>query len=111
MQRDKGKRGEREAAAELVRLFRCEAYRGRQYQGGDDSPDVKASISNIHFEVKRTERLQVYAAMAQAMEDSGVLDIPVVLHRANAKPWLAIVRLADLPRLAEILFHQLAATN
>jgi hypothetical protein len=108
--RRKGCSGEREAAKELVRLFRCEAHRGRQYHGGNDSPDVKADIPHVSFEVKRTERLHLYAAMDQATDDAGD-SVPVVLHRANGKPWLAIVRLDDLPRLSEILFQQLAATN
>ena len=109
MQRSKGARGEREAAKELARLFRCEAHRGRQYHGGDDSPDVKCNIPGIHFEVKRTERISIYAAMDQAIVDAGEL-LPVTLHRQNNRPWLLIVRLDDSPRLAEILFHQLAAT-
>ena len=41
-----------------------------------------------------------------AVEDAGE-KIPVVLHRANNKPWLAIVRLDDLPDLAVQLYLQL----
>ncbi|KKN88300.1 hypothetical protein LCGC14_0248620 [marine sediment metagenome] len=98
----KGKRGECEAAAELIRLFRCEARRGRQYQGSPESPDIKTTIPKVHFEVKRTEYLSLYAAMDQAEEDAGT-DIPVVLHRRNNKDWLAIVALDDLPGLVKIL--------
>lgn len=47
-------------------------------------------------------------AMAQAIADAGE-SVPVVLHRANGCPWLAIVPLDDLPRLAELLFLTLAA--
>ena len=57
--RDKGARGERELAAELHRLFGVTARRGVQYQGGTDSPDVVSDFDEIHFEVKRTERLWV----------------------------------------------------
>jgi len=120
MQRDKGKRGEREAARELSRLFGCEAHRGRQYQGGDDSPDVKVDIPGIHWEVKRTERLNLNAAMDQAIMDS-VIDarvddapiphVPVVLSRANVEPWILSVRLNDMPRLATILYLQMQANN
>ena len=69
--RRKGKRGELEAAAEIRRLFRTEARRGRQFQGSDDSPDVLADIEDVHVEVKRTEVLRLHEALAQAVEDAG----------------------------------------
>jgi len=106
--RDKGKRGEREAARELRRLFRVEAHRGRQYQGGDDSPDVRAAIPHTRIEVKRTERLRAYDAIAQAAGEAADGEVPLVLARQNGRPWLAIVRLDDLPQLAVTLFHTLA---
>jgi len=107
---NKGKRGEREAAAEVRRLFRTEARRGRQFAGSDDSPDIRTAIEQVHFEVKRVESLRLYDALAQAMGDAGD-NIPVVLHRQNRKPWVAIVRLDDLPRLAVQLYLKLAETN
>jgi len=116
MQRDKGARGEREAAKELSRLFGREAHRGRQYQGGDDSPDVKVDIPGIHWEVKRIERLNLKAAMDQAIIDARIDDapippVPVVLSRANDNPWILSVRLNDMPRLATILYLQMQANN
>jgi len=105
--RRKGCRGELEAAAELRRLFRVEAHRGRQYCGTDESPDVQAAITGVHFEVKRMEALRLYQAVEQAVEDAGQ-NVPVVLHRANQEPWVAIVRLEDLPRLAVQLCLTLA---
>jgi hypothetical protein len=105
--RRKGCRGELEAAAELGRLFHVEAHRGRQYQGSADSPDVQAAIPGVHFEVKRVEALRLYPALEQAVADAGD-NVPVVLHRANQKPWVAIVRLDDLPKLAVQLYLTLA---
>jgi len=105
--RRKGKRGELEAAAQLRRLFRVEARRGRQYQGTDQSPDVLADIPGVHFEVKRVEALRLYSAIEQAVADASE-NIPVVLHRANQKPWVAIVRLDDLPHLAVQLYLTLS---
>ena len=105
--RRKGCRGELEAAAELGRLFRGEAHRGRQYHGCDEAPDVRAAIPGMHFEVKRVEALRLYPALEQAAQDAGE-NVPVVLHRANQKPWLAIVRLDDLPKLAVQLYLTLA---
>lgn len=105
--RNKGKRGEREAAAEIRRLFHTEARRGRQFCGSDDSPDVVTDILGVHFEVKRRETLRLYDALAQTAQDAGE-KIPVVLYRQNRKPWLAIVRLDDLPLLAVQLYLTLA---
>lgn len=106
--RNKGKRGEREAAAEIRRLFRTDAARGCQHRGGSESPDVVTAIYGVHFEVKRTEALRLYAAIEQAVTDAGSSQIPVVLHRANDRPWVAIVRLDDLPALAVQLYLTLA---
>jgi len=103
----KGCRGEREAAAEIARLFRVEARRGRQYCGDPEAPDIRTAIAGVHFEVKRCEVLRLYAALEQAIQDAGE-NIPVVLHRANGRPWVAILRLEDLPRLAVQLYLTLA---
>jgi len=105
--RRKGCRGEREAAAELSRLFHVEARRGQQYCGGSGSPDVRVEIPHVHIEVKRTEALKLYPSMDQAIKDAGD-KVPVVLHRMNGRPWLAIARLDDLPRLAVHLYLTLA---
>ena len=105
--RRKGKRGELEVAAEIRRIFRTEARRGRQYRGTDESPDVLTDIHGVHIEVKRTEALRLYEALEQAIGDAGE-KVPVVLHRANRRPWVAIVRLDDLPRLAVQLYLTLA---
>jgi hypothetical protein len=101
--RRKGCRGELEAAAELGRLFNVEAHRGRQYHGCQDAPDVRAAIPGVHFEVKRVEALRLYPALDQAVADAGD-SVPIVLHRANGKPWVAIVRLDDLPKLTVQLY-------
>ena len=83
--RRKGCRGEREAAAEIARLFRVEARRGRQYCGCDEAPDIRAAIPKVHVEVKRVEALRLYPALNQAAADAGE-NVPVVLHRATIVP-------------------------
>lgn len=108
--RNKGKRGEREAAAEIRRLFRTEASRGRQYHGRDDAPDIVTGIPHVHFEVKRAESLSIYDALCQANDDAQD-QIPVVLHRQNRRPWVALVRLEDLPQLAVQLYLTLATNT
>lgn len=95
--RSKGARGEREAA-ELLRTHGFQAHRGRQYHGGADSPDVVHTIPGIHIEVKRVEALHLWGAMDQASNDAGER-VPMVLHRRNNRPWLAILPADDLLEL------------
>lgn len=99
--RSKGVRGELEAARELERVLGCTARRGQQFSGGGESPDVVHNIPGVHIEVKRTERLQLYAAMYQAHRDSGLDAVPVVLHRKSKEPWVVVCYLDDLPLLAD----------
>jgi len=98
----KGKVGEREAAHFLANLFGTEAARGQQYRGGPDSPDVIMPTIPVHWEVKRTERLNIQDAVAQAVRDAGD-SLPVVLHRRNRTEWLATIRAADLPRMGVVM--------
>ena len=99
MSRQKGKRGEREAAAELAVVFACDARRGVQYQGGPDSPDVVLEGVNVHVEAKRVEALNLYAAIEQAHNDASG-KIPLVWHRRNGKPSVVIIETQNLLRLA-----------
>jgi len=98
--RAKGCRGEREGAQEWARVTGCQARRGQQFAGGTDSPDIVHDCGDIHLEVKRVERGNPYVWMDQAVRDCGG-KIPLVLTRRNGKPWLAIVRLDDVPGLAK----------
>ena len=90
--RDKGKRGEREVAS-LLRSYGYDAHRGVQYKGGKDSPDV-VGLPKVHIEVKRTERLDLYGALAQSKGDAGD-DMPIVVHRKNDCEWVVIQPLSD----------------
>jgi len=105
MSKQKGKVGEREAAKELSRLFGVSCRRGIQYHGleGDDV----VGLSGVHIEVKRVETLRLYEAVEQAVQDAGN-DVPLLLHRRNNKPWLAVVRLENLPDLVTRLHLLLA---
>lgn len=110
--RAKGARAEREAARVWCEVMGSPeapvtARRGQQFHGGKDSPDVVHSYGDtIHIEVKRVERGNPYDWMAQAELDASG-KIPLVLHRKNGKPWLAVLRLDDVPRL--IMAAQAAA--
>jgi len=107
MSRQKGKRGEREAAAELGALLGCGARRGVQYHGGPDSPDVVLDGGvKIHVEAKRTETLSVYVALSQAASDAGD-STPMVWHRRNGKGSVCIVATSNLVALAREICNTL----
>ena len=91
MAKNKGKVGEREFASLLTELG-VPARRGVQFAGGQDSPDVVHALPGIHFEVKRTEQLNLFDALAQATVDTrGTTDFPIVAHRKNRRPWVVIM--------------------
>lgn len=96
--RDKGKRGERDVAKILREHGYADARRGVQYHGGGDSPDV-VGLPGIHIEVKRVESLRLYDALDQSEHDAAAGEIPVVFHRRDKKPWVAILRLDDFLEL------------
>lgn len=98
--KQKGGRGEREWA-QVLRQAGLNAYRGQQFAGGIESPDVVCdSLPNMHFEVKRVERLNIYEAMAQAIRDCA-FKMPVVAHRKNHQDWLVTMRAKDWIELAK----------
>ena len=103
----KGKVAELEAAKELQRLFGVECRRGQQYHGLEGEDVV--GLPGVHVEVKRVEQLSLYKAMEQAVADAQGDDIPIVVHRRNKKPWLAVVELDRLPALACQLYLVLAS--
>ena len=104
--REKGKKGELEAASKIREVFHTEARRGQQFHGGPNSPDIVTGLPGVHFEVKRTETLSLYLAMEQAIRDAAPSETPVVLHRRNKKDWLWICRLEDVPELLQKLTQE-----
>ena len=52
-------------------------------------------LPGLHIECKRVERLDLYAAMAQAEHDATDGMLPVVMHRRNNCQWLVTMRLDD----------------
>jgi len=101
--REKGKRGERLAAAELGAILNVEARRGVQYQGGPDSPDVVLPGVPIHVEAKRTERLSLWAAIEQAKADAPAGSVPIVWHKCNRRDSVLIIETQYLSALAAIV--------
>ena len=106
--RRKGKDGELEWV-KFLNHHGLEARRGQQYSGASGDPDVICEdLPHIHFEVKRTEKLNPYTALEQAKRDS-LGRVPVVAHRRNKKNWIIIMDAHDFMRgltNAEVLRKQ-----
>lgn len=117
LQRQKGKRGEREAVHQLKSIGCLSAARRVRNSEGDS--DIIEAIPGVSFEVKLEKRTNLPAAMrqaiAQAANPAGLDEIPAVLHRETvgrgepANPWCLTIRLADLPPLLHA--YQLALAN
>ena len=98
----KGKTGELEFCQWLREMLGLEARRGVQYKGDKDAPDVITSLEGVHFEVKRTESLNIYKAMKQAIGDAGD-HVPVVAHRRSREDWLLILKAEDIVKLCKAI--------
>ena len=102
--RDKGARGEREAAKVLGELTGSTWRRGiaQTRRGGSESPDIECedfpAWNQWHLEVKRRKsRVDLHASMAQACRDAEERGCsPVVLWRVDRQPWRVTVRAGDL---------------
>lgn len=59
-------------------------------------PDL-FGVPGIHCESKRAEKFALYPALEQAQRDSVKFGdgVPVVFHRSNRHPWVAVMTLTD----------------
>ena len=94
----KSQRKGRRAELELVSILRehgIPAEPGQAVSFGT-TPDV-VGVDGIHVEVKRVERLNVPAAMEQAIRDAERFGDgrPALFHRRNRGQWLVTMRLRD----------------
>lgn len=89
----KGKVGELELAHKL-KEYGYTTRRSVQYNGKDGQADV-IGLPNVHIEVKRVEKLNVYNAIAQAKRDAKDGCLPAVFHRKNRCNWLVTMELDD----------------
>lgn len=100
-ERDKGARFERWVANWFKRHWGCDTRRGVQYQGGPDSPDV-VGLMGVHIECKAVEKLSIYKAMEQSVNDAGN-KIPIVISKKNRKEPLVTLRLKDLEHFTRLM--------
>ena len=93
MSQRKGAVGERELANILRDQYGYDVKRGSVFLGQSDM----IGLPGIHPEVKRVERLNIYAAMEQAKAEAKKRNdgIPTVFHRKNRTKWLVIMELED----------------
>jgi Holliday junction resolvase len=91
MAKEKGKRIEREAV-KFLKSIGFDAYRGMQYKGGQDSPDVYCKdLPNVHFEVKGDAKMDLGTKLmrnAKSQADRDSQGGPcVVLWKPPRKCW------------------------
>lgn len=89
--RNKGKRGELEAA-KVLKEYGYETRRGQQYSGATGDADV-VGLPGVHLEIKRVEKLNISEAMKQSIRDARDGELPVVMHRKNRETWLVTMPL------------------
>lgn len=99
--RAKGAAGENGWAKTLSSITGLEAWRTQAFVGHPEkgASDVTCPELPIHWEVKRTERVQLYKWLEQAVGDCAEGKIPVVAHRQNNKEWVCVIRATDFLNL------------
>lgn len=96
----KGQRAERMLAKILREHGYTEARRTAQYCGNTGDASDVVGLPGFHLECKHQERMELYKWYAQAVNDSKKSgDIPVVVHKANNKPWLVSLSLEDFLKI------------
>ena len=99
MQRNKGKRGEREAAAFLNEHFGIAAKRTAQCRG-DQTADIECG-DGLHCEVKRRAKIGAIRFLEQAERDKKPDAVPFVMLREDGDTeWSILVRAKHIKELA-----------
>ena len=101
----KGKEGERELATLLRDRYGYKCRRGQQFCGSNGDADV-VGLPGIHIECKRVEKLNIYEAVEQSINDAREGEMPTVMHRKNHKDWLVTMTMEDWMKLYERRLHK-----
>ena len=91
--REKGAKFERKLA-NILKEHGYDCRRGQQYCGANGDADV-VGLEGIHIEAKAVERLNLYAAMNQAINDARECELPAVFHKKNRQKILVTMTLED----------------
>ena len=91
--RERGKRAELELANLIRDVWGYDTHRGKVFYHESDVVGLKG----IHMEVKRVERLNIHAAMEQAIKEAEKRQdgIPAVFYRKNRGEWMVNMSLID----------------
>ena len=101
MQREKGKRFEREVA----NLFKEEGFkatRSAQCMGKTGQAADVIGVPYLHIECKHVEQMKLYEWIAQAIRDTeaeGKGNLPCVIHKQNRKDILVSMRYEDFIKI------------
>ena len=106
--RQKGKRGEREAAAQIAHHWGAVgARRSVQFCGRAGDADL-TGVTGLHCEVKRYARIAALDFLEQAELDAGAGEVPIVLMREDcATEWTVMLRVSQAPEFARRLVSML----
>lgn len=98
--RRKGAAGELEFINLHLRPYWPDACRNID-QTRDDKRDC-LNVAGTHFQIKRTESLRLYAALAQAESEAASTDLPVVAFRRSRSKWYCVLDAAELVALLRL---------
>ena len=107
--RQKGKAGEREAAAVLQLHWNAsEARRAQQFCGAAGDADL-LGLPGLHYEVKRYAAIGALKFLEQAERDSKAGCTPFVMMRQDGDTeWAIMLRPSDAPEFARRLLAMIA---
>lgn len=102
--RQKGARGERDAAQAWQRILGVPAIRGQQ-RSGLEQADVVGVSDRLHIEVKRRKRFSVWSFVEQMRRDKDEGQLGVLMLRPDGdKEWHVMVGIESLvPFCKEIM--------
>lgn len=93
--RAKGNRGELEVI-NLLKEWGWATARRNWQSGGQGGGDIIEGIPDVSIEVKRQERCNVWAWLAQCRAAAKATDMPLLAFRRNNSVWYGCVPLEDL---------------
>ena len=100
--RDKGAAGELEVL-ELIHAHGWTRATRNFASGARGNSDIAHGPQGVILEVKRVERFALRAAWAQVAADADrATCLPVIAHRWNRGPWLAVPELGQLLALLQL---------
>jgi len=107
--RQKGKAGEREAAAVLQQHWNAsEARRAQQFCGAAGDADL-LGLPGLHCEVKRYAAIGALKFLEQAERDATPGTVPFVMMRQDGDTeWAVMLRPSDVPEFARRVLAMIA---